>query len=427
MQESILHFIWQFQKFERSDLQTPTGDNIVVFETGHYNTDSGPDFGNARVLIDEVTWAGHVEIHHRSSDWNRHGHETDHAYDNVILHVVWEHDQEVKTNNGVVLPTLELKNRVSFDLLRRCQELTMNPLEIPCETRMPKVKSIQRCATLESVLVERLNQKASIILNMLANHRGSWEETAYQLLGKYYGFKTNADAFHKLTQVIPHKILVKHRKSLLHLESLLYGVAGFLNDEVHKDDYSDNLKREFQFLSKKYGLTERQMLKVEWKFLRMRPGNFPTLRIAQFASFMHHNTRFFDRLINFQELSELRQMFGHELSGYWQRHYDFSKESKRINHGIGAASIDLLLINVVAPLIAAYAIKTKNEHYMSKATDLLYALKPEKNHITERWQHLGWKAESAFDSQGQIGLFRDFCLKKRCLSCKIGISLINSN
>lgn len=423
MREAFLHFIWQFQKFNNLSLTTNDGQPIQVYAIGNYNTDAGPDFLNAKLSIGDITWYGHVELHLRSSDWNRHRHQHDEAYNNVVLHVVWEHDEEVQMASGQVLPVLELQNRIKPELLKKCNQLIKSPEKIPCASQLDQVKDIDKLSMLEQVGVMRLKQKSEYVLQLLNKNNGSWEETTYQLLAKNFGFKKNEEPFLKLAQSLSHKTLIRHAEKLDHVEALIFGMAGFLRPV--KGPYALKLSKEFDYLAKKYRLDDLSLKKAEWKFLRLRPSNFPTVRLAQYSSFLAKNVKCFDQFIHFKNSKELRTMFDIEVSSYWQKHYDFAKEGSRLTKTIGKASIDLILINSVAPLLAAYAQYTDEESYMDKAVDLLLGQIPEKNHITNSWQALGLNAKNAFDSQALIGLRNDFCLKKKCLSCKIGVSLIN--
>lgn len=424
LRESFLHFIWQFQKFNPASLSTVDGLPITVCATGNLNTNAGPDFHQAKIVVGEITWFGHVEIHIRSSDWNRHRHQEDDAYNNVILHVVWEHDQEVMTKSGLMLPVLELKNRVSDDLLRRCNQLVKSPEDIPCSMQIHQTRSIDRMSMLDHAGTLRLKKKAEFILQHLNKNKGNWEETTFQVLARNFGFKTNDEAFLKLAGLIGHKVMTKNAGGSLATEALIFGMAGFLTDGV--DSYQQDLVREFEYIAKKYKLTGSSMIRAEWKYLRLRPGNFPTVRLAQFAGFVQKNARSFDRFIHFADSQELRSFFDFQPSNYWQKHYDFSKKSKKINLGIGKSSVDLILINTVVPLLAAYARYTDCYAYMEKAVGLLQEIKPEKNHIIRKWETLQLKVNNAFESQSLIELRNEFCLKKKCLSCKIGVSLINN-
>ena len=272
---------------------------IQIYAVGSYNTDAGPDFLNAKLSIGEITWYGHVELHLKSSDWNRHRHQYDEAYNNVVLHVVWEHDEEVQMANGQVLPVLELHSRIQHELLKRCNQLIKSPEKIACATQIGQVKDIDKLSMLEQVGVMRLKQKSEHILNLLEKNNGNWEETTYQLLAKNFGFKTNDEPFLKLSQSLNHKTVIKHqaRRNLIRLKALIFGMAGFL--PVSNENYGLALSKEFDYLSKKYSLDGLGLMKVEWKFLRLRPGNFPTVRLAQFSSFLAKNVKCFDQFHSF--------------------------------------------------------------------------------------------------------------------------------
>lgn len=424
MRESFLHFIWQFQKLNRVHLNISGGEALQVYTIGQYNTDAGPDFLNAKLMIGDITWYGHVELHLRSSDWNRHKHQHDKAYDNVVLHVVWDHDLEIENTEGNHIPVLELKDKIQPDLLKKCNALIKSPESMPCEDQFDQIVDIQKWAMLSQTGIMRLMTKSAFIHDLLKANNGSWEETSFQLLAKNFGFKTNEHPFLKLAQILGHKILVKHANQIFQLEALLFGLGGFLVNPV--DDYSASLKKEYNYLSKKYELQDKQMIREEWKYLRMRPGNFPTVRLAEFAAFLVDNVKYFDRFIHFNKIDELITCFNNELSPYWKTHYDFGKESSRKRKGMGQSSKDVLIINTVAPLLATYSKSIDSQEYMDKAIDLLQAIKPEKNSIIKHWESLGLKAKDAFDTQSMLTLYNDFCKKKKCLSCKIGVSLINS-
>ena len=424
MRESFLHFVWQFQKFDAIDIKTSEDQSIQIFSVGQLNTHAGPDFLNAKIQIDDITWYGHVEIHINSSDWDRHAHQNDEAYDNVILHIVWNHDKQVARYSGSELQVLELKDKIEPKLLNRCNELLKNPNHIPCHGLIQDVKKLDIISMTEKVAVERIESKSELILERLEANKGSWEETTYQLLARNFGFKRNDEPFEKLSRALPLKILMKHATNMNHLEALLFGMAGFLPDQS-KDPQTQKQINDFKFFAKKYGTSDRALLKVEWKFLRMRPGNFPTVRLSQFASFLHHNRKFFDAFINFTDPKELIDMVSVSPSEYWIEHYDFGKKASRKNKGMGQSSIELIMVNTVAPLLAAYARFSQNSRHMEKAIELLQSLKPESNHIISEWGELDINCANAFDSQGLIQLRNEYCLKKRCLSCKIGVNLIN--
>ena len=422
MKESFLHYIWQLQKFNKAALETRDGATVEIYKTGDHNTNAGPDFLNAKLNIDGVIWYGHLEIHIKSSDWNLHGHQHDEAYNNVVAHVVWIYDQEVHLENGQIPPTIELQGRVDPDLILKCNSLINNPVEIPCGEQLGQTAPIEIHSMIDLVGIGRLKSKSERILEWLEKNKGHWETTTYQLLAGNFGFNKNETQFIRLAKSLDHKIFLRHANHQLASEALVFGIAGFL--EQVNDYYQLQLKNEFEFLSKKYGMESAQMSRAEWKFLRLRPGNFPTVRLAQFAAFLRVSAKNFQKFIHFENKSELIEMFNFRVSSYWLRHYDFAKSGlARVR--MGSTSVDLILINTVAPLLAAYA-KYSGEHsYMEKAVNLLQQLKSEKNHILSTWAAHQVNAKNAFEGQGLISLRNEYCLKKKCLSCKIGVSLLN--
>jgi hypothetical protein len=422
MSEMFIHYIWQYQYFNKAALATTTGEPIHIFSPGLRNTDAGPDFLNAKVKLGEIQWVGNVEIHIQASGWQQHGHHTDDAYDNVILHVVWSNDRPAINSDGVVIPTIELKDRVAQNLITTYQALLASAEEIPCAPRLPGLKQITLFSALDRALTNRLETKARDVEALLNRNNGDWEETAYQLLGKNFGFKVNADPFLMLAQALPYKTLMKHQDKLLHIEAMLFGVAGFL-DEKEGGEYYLLLKREFNLLRRKYAFDPVIMNKTQWKFLRLRPANFPTFRIAQFASFLHYRRNLFSVLMH-SSFEKLRDNLATPPSSYWQTHYNFRHRSHEKEAELGVSSIENILINTVVPLYAAYAQVKDDESYMDKALRLLYALPSESNNIVRKWGTFSVKSRNAFDSQALLELYNNFCSRHRCLDCNIGASLV---
>ncbi|MTI31031.1 DUF2851 family protein, partial [Xanthovirga aplysinae] len=288
MREQFLHFVWRYQYFEKGSLRTVHGIDVQIFQPGISNKDAGPDFAQAKIKLGNMAWHGDVEIHYKSSDWKLHGHERDAAYNKVILHVVWENDKQVYRKDGTPIPTVELKGRVSKTLISRYKKLLSNFDAIPCASQIEDVDEIFGLSTLDQALIQRLEQKANFVLELLGVNQLDWEETTYQLLAQNFGFKVNKEPFWELSRKLPLKVIIKHGDNLMQVEALLFGTAGFLNQNL-KDTYFQSLKREFGFLGRKYQLFDQVMEIHQWKFLRMRPANFPTLRIAQLASFLYKN------------------------------------------------------------------------------------------------------------------------------------------
>lgn len=421
MNEAFLHYLWQFQQFEKSNLQTVSCEKISVLKTGILNTDAGPDFANSRLQINEIEWVGNVEIHIKSSDWQLHKHQYNEAYNNVILHVVWENDQAITRQDGSLIPTLELKSVTDIQLLEKYQHLVDNQAVIPCNEQFLEVSDLSKFAILDKVLAKRLQQKAQIVEQIFEQNKGDWEETAYQLLARNFGFKLNSETFLRLAQNLPLKVLQKHRDNLTQIEAMLFGQAGLI-DKV--DEYSEKLSQEYDFFAAKFSLKPNQLGSHEWKFLRTRPANFPTIRIAQLAKLITQQQSFFSLFTQTSSIEDLRNSLKIEQSVYWQEHYNFGKTARKKLVGLGKDSINNILINTVIPLLACYSEKTDNQELMTRCVSFLEALPAEENHITEMWEDLGLTIKTAFDSQASIELYNNFCTQKRCLQCNVGIEVL---
>lgn len=422
MTEAFLHYIWQFQYFDKKGLVTTEGESISVIKTGFYNTHAGPDFSQAKIKIGILEWIGNVEIHIHASEWQQHKHHHNKAYDNVVLHVVWQNDKVITRSDGSQVPTLELKNRIENSLLLNYKNLVNHPAPIPCAHALHTVNSLTRISTLDNALAQRLENKAQFILKALLENNNDWEETFYQLLGKNFGFKVNSEAFHALTKAVPLRSLLKHSDKLLQLEAMLFGTAGLL--EKVKDDYAKSLQREYQLLQSKFNLSKKQLNESQWRFLRLRPANFPTLRIAQFATLLSARKNLFSTILGTASVIELKQLFDVTQSSYWQAHYRFDKKSKKPVPGLGDAAIENIIINSIVPTLAAYSIYKDESIWMDRAVEFLSKVNPEKNSIISEWKALGWSVTSAFDSQALIELRNNFCTKRLCLQCTIGHTLI---
>lgn len=424
MTEDFLHFLWQFQYFDKQNLATTQRQSLHIWNTGQKNTNAGADFDFAKISLNDIEWVGSVEIHIRSSDWNHHKHQLDTNYNNVILHVVWQDDHPIQRQDATFIPTLELKDKVNEQWLYQYEKLLENKKPIPCASQLNQVSDLHKIMMLDKALSKRLEKKAGIIYQLWIDNQNDWEETTYQLVAKNFGFKINSEAFLRLSQTISLKTLRKHTDNLLQIEALLFGQAGFLEDSNQEsDEYIQKLQKEYHFLDKKYQLRSTQLEKKNWKFLRLRPANFPTVRLAQFASLIHQKPHLFSFLLD-AEAKELFQKFQIKQSLYWQSHYTIGKETKGQVPGLGKTSLENIIINTIAPLRACYAKAKAEQKYMDSAIRLLENTKAESNKITRMWSDLGWKTKSAFDSQALIELYEDFCTLNRCLSCTIGIHLI---
>jgi len=424
MAEAFLHYLWQFQYFAKQNLLTTTGEVIRIFETGNRNTHAGPDFLNARVKIGAVEWVGSVEIHVHASGWTDHNHDADEAYENVILHVVWRDDKPVKRNDGSLLPTLELKQRVDEGLVLKYKKLLNAVDSIPCAPSILQVPELTRFSMLDRVLTERLQTKSQEVVAWLQRNLNNWEETCYQLLARNFGFKVNADPFLQLARSLPYKIILKHADKPTQLEALLFGQAGFLSDKKVNDDYVRELQREYTLLAQKYQLEPTQLNKTQWKFLRLRPANFPSVRLAQFAGLLHQRQNLFSRMLETESPAAFRQLIAVEVSAYWKTHYQLGVPAKDEVPSFGERSIDTVLINSVVPLLVAYGKSRDQQVLIDRAVTILQQLPAESNTVTRMWAGLGIKSKTAFDSQALLELNNNFCSKRRCLDCSMGASLL---
>ncbi|WP_439585512.1 DUF2851 family protein [Dyadobacter bucti] len=425
MNEDILSFIWRFQYFETSNLQTDENLNLSVIRTGNKNGNAGPDFSEARVMIGQVQWVGSVEIHVRSSDWLLHMHEKNAAYESVVLHVVWENDKPVVRKDGTLLPTLSLKGRIKDAVLERYAQLQDENESIPCAGLFGQVSDILKYAMLDRVLLERLDKKAQQVTLIYEETRNDWEETAYLWLCQHFGFKLNDPAFSRLARILPWKILRKHRGQLSQIEALLFGCAGMLSDETD-EPYVRLLRKEHQFLSAKYGLSESCMNGHEWKYSRLRPAGFPTVRLAQLAQFLNNEGSLFTELVYAGSFAELRGKFHLEQSAYWKSHYLFGKKSRSSVPSMGKDAAHLLIINAAVPLLVAYSKQKQRHELLDKAVYWLSEIEAENNRITREWNTLGIRVTNAADSQALLEWHNLYCTPRRCLECTVGAALVRS-
>jgi len=420
MNEGFLQFVWQQQLFGKENLQTIDGKKLKILSPGFLNSNAGPDFYNAKVRVGEQIWAGTIEVHIKSSDWIRHNHTDDKSYDNVILHVVSEADVEIKNSSGIKIPTFKLK--YSSKLYNKYIQLVTNKGAIPCSDFLHEIDSFYIKTWQNRLLIERLERKTSLVIDLYNTNEKSWEETFYQFLAINFGFKINALPFDLLAKSLPYKVISKQKDDLLQIEALLFGQAGFLNDDFDEDKYFNLLKREYLFLEKKYSL--KPIKKHLWKFLRLRPVNFPTIRIAQFAKLLHNNVNMFSLVVHNKRVEQIRDLFNVNVSEYWFTHYNFGKESKKSNKQFGTYSVNGILTNSVAVFLFAYGIVNNEEKYKEKSLELLESLPAEKNNIINKWNSTSVKTSNAFETQAMIELYNEYCKKGRCLDCNIGGKII---
>ena len=420
MNETFLHFIWQHRLFETTDFKTTDNQPISVINPGQLNTDAGPDFFNARIKIGETTWAGNVEIHQKASDWFKHNHEKDAAYDNVILHVVLNYDKQITNSKSEIVPSAVL-NYPEY-LEENYRELILSKEWIACKDWFPEDELMEMRLWFHSLMIERLQQKTEEITNRLQQNKNDWNETFYQVLAKNFGFKTNALPFEMLARAVPLNILGKHKSDLFQIEALLFGSAGLLNEELLGDDYFIALRKEYSFLYNKYKL--KPIEGHLWKFLRLRPVNFPSIRIAQFAQLIHQSTALFSRLIEHEKLSEIEKLFAVSASTYWNKHYRFNKPSVNRKKQLGISAIHNIIINTIVPFLFVYGDQQNKHHLKDRALDFLEGIKAEKNSIISNWINIGVEPRSAFESQALIQLKNCYCKDKKCLNCHLGTKLV---
>jgi hypothetical protein len=421
MQESFLHFLWRWRRFDANELRSTEGQPIEVLHPGEWNHHAGPDFFNARVRIGDTTWAGNVELHVRASEWNAHRHSEDSAYDTVVLHVVLEEDQPIFRVTGERIPCLELQGRVPPKILENYQRLEQDRAWIPCQNFFQTTPAIVRLNWLDRMLVERLEQKTTAMAAALEATGNHWEEAFYRLLARSFGLKVNVEPFETLARSLPLSILARHRHDLKQVEALVFGQAGML-DADFEDKHPRSLAKEYQFLRHKYGLTP--MDAGQWKFLRLRPANFPSIRLAQFAALMHRSVQLFSQILDVVTVRELEHLFEVHPDGYWLDHFQFDKPSSKRPKNLGRDFIHLIIINTIVPFLFYWGRSKKDESFEKRALELLEQLPAESNAILHEWAALDVAAKNALQSQALIHLKTHWCDEKRCLECSIGNAIL---
>ncbi len=421
MNEAFLWYLWKYRLYNK-ELRTTDGEAITVAHPGDQNHDAGPDFFNARIRIGDTQWAGNVEVHVKSGDWLKHQHQHDRAFDNVILHVVLESDKIIRRPDGQVIPVVELKNNFELWRWESYQKLADSTDWIPCARLIKDVDPFLIQQWLERVLIGRLEQKTTFITDLLSENKGNWATCFYMLLARNFGFKVNAVPFELLARSLPLKVLSRHKNNLFQLEALLLGQAGLLSS-TYKEDYPKSLFQEFEHLKNKHGLQpiERHL----WKFGRLRPNNFPTIRLVQFAQLIHYNVPLLSSCIDQNDSHSLRQLFNITASEYWNTHYQPDKVSKYRQKSLGQSAIDNIIVNTVVPFIFIYGKKEGDEHLSAKALKWLEECPSEENVIIRGWRKMGLEVKSASQSQALIELKKTYCMEKKCLICNIGIKLLN--
>ncbi len=419
--EGLLQYIWQHKLWLSEDMVTNDGRRVRVIDPGLLNTDAGPDFFNAKVEIDGHLWVGNVEIHVRASDWKRHHHDEDPAYDSVILHVVEKDDAPVHRINGELIPQVELRVSPRFN---ECYDRLINAtVELPCAARIKEVPQLTVTEWIEALAFERLHGKVDRVRELYDRYNGSWEDICYVMLARTLGFGINNDAFERLARVTPLRLLHKHSDSILQVEALLLGQAGLLNGAHDSETYYQQLTREYAFLANKFSL--RPIEGSAWRLFRSRPQNFPYRRIALLAQFVQGGFNLMNDILDAAgDTSALRELFDVELSGYWATHYSFGKPSPSAGRALSSGSIDIVLINVVAPLYYARGEMTDDYTMTDRAIELLEDLRPERNSIVTMFQNAGIRCDNALTSQALIQLRRSYCEARKCIYCRLGHRLL---
>ncbi len=422
MTEEFLWYLWKFRLFDTNELKTTDGEAIQILKPGDQNTDSGPDFFNARIKIGATAWAGNVEIHTRASDWHKHKHTSDKAYDNILLHVVNEADVKLHRRNGEPIPTLEMKDRIPKPVYGKYLQFRSSRGWIPCEKQISSVDKFTLNNCLDRLLVERLERKSKAILDSLQQNKNNWEETFYQQIAKAFGYKVNAGPFELLARAVPASVLGKHRNSLAQIEALLFGTAGMLEGKF-KDDYPKALQKEFRFLKQKFNL---KPLDVSlWKFMRLHPPGFPTIRISQFSSLFYGSSHLFSKILESASMKEIVSLFSTHTTEYWVTHFRFDKKSGNRKKTLGADTINIIIINTIVPFLFIYGKEKGEEKFCDRALSLLEKLDPENNSIISKWNSIGVPAKNAGDTQALLQLKNEYCSKKRCLECSVGGKLLD--
>lgn len=422
MQEDFLHYIWKLKKINTTNLKTTNNEVLDIVSVGQHNLNSGPDFFNAQLKINNQLWAGNIEIHVKSSDWFVHNHEMDSAYDNVILHVVWEHDTEVFRKDNTQIPTVELKNRIPKDALENYQKLfSKSDKWINCENDFNSIDDFTVSNWLERLYFERLERKSKDIEKLLNLSANDWEAVLFKMLAKNFGLNVNGDAFLSLADSIDFSIVRKVHNNLIQFEALLFGQTGLLDNEI-EEPYYQELQKEYAFLKQKFSLKNDSVIPL--KFFRLRPLNFPTIRLSQFANLYHEHQHVFSKVIEAKSTQEIYDLFLVTTSEFWRTHYTFKKESKFTTKKTTKSFVDLLLINTIIPLKFTYS------KYLDKPVDeeiigIVSKISSEKNNIVNKFNELKVISKSAIHSQSIIELKQNYCDKNKCLQCAIGSSLLN--
>jgi len=423
--EQLLHYTWKHKLYPLKELTTSDGQRVEIVDPGLHNRNAGPDFFNAKIRIGSTMWVGNVEIHDKSSDWYQHGHDKDSRYDNVVLHVAAELDTEVMKSNGEYVPQLQLS--VPDDVLTHYDELQKTDEYPPCYKVIPHLSALIIHSWMAALQTERLEQKTEAIRKRAELCNGSWEDAYFVTLARNYGFGINGEVFEQWAYNIPLNAVAHHRDDLFQIEAIFMGQAGLLEldsipeyyqKDALNDGYFAKLRNEYQYLAHKFSMKPIDF--KLWRFLRLRPQNFPHIRISQLANLYYQQKAGLSQLIECETLDELKQVLKSQVTPYWETHYTFGSTSPKNEKHLSYGSINLLMINTAIPMLFAYGRHTTKEVLCDKAFDFLEQLKAENNHIIRMWQQVGLPVKTAGDSQALIQLKKEYCDKKECLRCRFG-------
>ncbi len=423
MSEDFLHHIWKFKLFDQVNLLTIEKEAVEILKVGDHNYDAGPDFFNAKIKVGDTLWAGNIEVHINASDWKKHSHQNDKAYDNIILHVVKNADAKLYRSSGELIPTIEIGDRIGSKLFQNYLNFKSSNDWIPCEKQIATVPQILVNSTMDRLIIERLERKSKSIIDSLNLNHNDWEETFYQHLARNFGFKTNADPFQLLAKSLPSKILAKQKNSLLQIEAMLFGQAGLLNEHF-EDKYPQQLQNEYAFLKQKFNLTSIE--KHLWKYLRLRPVNFPTIRMAQFASLLVNSSHLFSKVMEIENGEDLKKIMNVTVSAYWETHFVFDKLAQRKTKHLGTEAVHTILINTIVPFLFVYGKYRAEEKYIDRALVFLEQIAGEKNAIISKWNTLKLPTKTAYFTQALLQLKNEYCNHKKCLKCTIGNFLLKN-
>lgn len=420
MKEDFLHYIWLYKKLDFTNLKTTNGEVLTILNFGQYIQQAGPDFFNAQIVIDNQKWAGNIEIHIKSSDWYVHHHEKDDNYNNVILHVVWEHDMSIFRKDNSEIAVLELKKYVPKEELQKYKELTTQKSWIFCENQIKDIPDFVISNWQERLFFERLERKSNPIQQLLQETENDWEAVLFCMLAKNFGLNTNGEMFFKVAKSITFSLIRKEALEVMYLEALLFGQADMIPLQV-EDNYPKELKSWYDYIVLKYKLKKPVIAPIQ--FFKHRPDNFPTIRLAQLAMVFHLHKNLFSKIIEAKTIDEIYQIFNVSVSDYWKSHYNFDNASPKKEKSLSKSFIDLLIINTIVPIQFAYANSLGKEN-AELLIDFLSNIPAEKNNIIDKFTKFGIKSKNAFQSQSLLQLKNEYCNNKKCLQCAFGLELL---